>query len=233
MTVTSRKLAVFPAFHKVAGRRVVVVGGGPEAAAKVRLLSETKAEIVLYAPALDKGTGVDLIAAHGDWRGKAPAAADLVGAALVFAATGSEEGDRAIHALAKEAGVPINVVDRPELCDFFTPAIVNRAPLAVAVASEGVAPVLSRHVRARIEAMLAPAFGDLSGLAERLRDRVARRLASATDRRRFWARFFSGVVAERVFAGRIDDAEALLAEHIKRVCRDVLDEARRQREGRG
>jgi uroporphyrin-III C-methyltransferase/precorrin-2 dehydrogenase/sirohydrochlorin ferrochelatase len=208
MTESPRKLAVFPAFHKVAGRRVVVVGGGHEAAAKIRLLSETKAEIVVYAPALDKETGVDLIAAHGDWRGKHPSPADLAGAALVFAATGTEEGDRAIHALAKQAGVPINVVDRPELCDFFTPAIVNRAPLAVAVASEGVAPVLSRHVRARIEAMLAPAFGDLAGLAERLRERAARKLASLPERRRFWARFFSGPVAEYVFAGRIDDAEA-------------------------
>ena len=68
--------------------------------------------------------------------------ADLDGAALVFAATGSEETDRAIQALAHEAGVPVNVVDRPELCDFYTPAIVNRAPLAVAIGSEGVAPVL-------------------------------------------------------------------------------------------
>jgi uroporphyrin-III C-methyltransferase/precorrin-2 dehydrogenase/sirohydrochlorin ferrochelatase len=208
MTGTTRKLAVFPAFHKVAGRRVVVVGGGHEAAAKIRLLSETKAEIVVYAPALDKRTGVDLIAAHADWRGKAPTLADLTGAALVFVATGSEEGDRAIHVLAKQAGVPINVVDRPGLCDFFTPAIVNRAPLAVAVASEGMAPVLSRHVRARIEAMLAPAFGDLAGLAERLRERVGKRLASMAERRRFWAGFFSGVIAERVFAGRLDEAEA-------------------------
>jgi len=206
--MTDRKLAVFPAFHKVAGRRVVVVGGGHEAAAKIRLLAETQAEIAVYAPALDKETGVDLINAHADWRGKAPMLADLTDAALVFAATGSEAGDRAIHDLAKEAGVPINCVDRPELCDFFTPAIVNRAPLAVAVASEGMAPVLSRHVRARIEAMLAPAFGDLAGLAERLRGRAAKRLASMAERRRFWAGFFSGQIAERVFAGRIDEAEA-------------------------
>ncbi len=203
----SRKLGVFPAFHKVAGRRVVVVGGGHEAAAKIRLLSETRAEIVVFARALDKETGVDLIAAHGDWRGQWPTAADIAGAALVFAATGSEDGDREIQLLAREAGVPINVVDRPELCDFYTPALVNRAPLAVAVASEGVAPVLSRHVRARIEAMLAPAFGDLSGLAERLRSRVTMKLATAGERRRFWARFFTGGIAEKVFAGRSDEAE--------------------------
>jgi uroporphyrin-III C-methyltransferase/precorrin-2 dehydrogenase/sirohydrochlorin ferrochelatase len=207
MSDASRKLAVFPAFHKVAGRRVIVVGGGSEAAAKIRLLSETNAQIVVYAAALDKETGADLIAAHADWRGASPNVSDIAGAALIFAATGTEQGDRAVHALAKEAGVPINVVDRPELCDFYTPAIVNRAPLAVAVASEGVAPVLSRHVRARIEGLLAPAFGDLAGLADRLRGRVTKKLGTVAERRRFWARFFSGPVAEKVFAGRMGDAE--------------------------
>ncbi len=208
MSESSRKLAVFPAFHKVAGRRVVIVGGGPAAAAKIRLLAETKALIVVFAPSLDQEAGAALVAAHGDWRGAAPAVADLAGAALVFAATGSEEGDREVWTLAREAGVPINVVDRPDLCDFYTPAIVNRAPLAVAIASEGVAPVLSRHVRARIETMLAPAFGDLAGLAERLRDRVSAAIHDAAGRRRFWARFFSGSVAEKVFAGNVDGAEA-------------------------
>ena len=207
MSEHQRRLAVFPAFHRVEGRRVVVVGGGAEAAAKIRLLSETRAEIVVFAAALDKKTGVDLIAAHGDWRGTWPALADIAGAALVFAATGSEESDREIWSLAHEAGVPVNIVDRPELCDFYTPAIVNRAPLAGAIGSEGGAPVLSRHVRARIEALRAPAFGDLAALAETLRGRVGRVLGSGEERRRFWARFFSGSVAEKVFAGRLAEAE--------------------------
>ncbi|MBN8996841.1 MAG: uroporphyrinogen-III C-methyltransferase [Rhizobiales bacterium] len=208
MTTTCRKLAVFPAFHKVSGKRVVVVGGGDEAAAKIRLLSETEAEIVIFAPALNREAGAALIAANGDWRGKTPALADLAGAALVFVATGSEEGDREVHALARAAGVPVNVVDRPELCDFYTPSIVNRAPVAVAVCSEGVAPVLSRHIRARIEALLAPAVGDLAGLAEKLRGKVAARIAPGAGRRRFWARFFTGAVAERTYAGDLSGAEA-------------------------
>lgn len=207
MSETQRKLGVFPAFHKVAGRRVVVVGGGDEAAAKIRLLAETAAEIVVFAETLDKETGVDLIAAHADWQARMPEAADLDGAALVFVATGARDTDCAIQGLAHEAGVPVNVVDRPELCDFYTPAIVNRAPLAVAVGSEGVAPVLSRHVRARIEGMLAPAFGDLAGLADRLRAKVTGTLRTVSDRRRFWARFFSGSVASNVFAGRMGEAE--------------------------
>lgn len=202
-----RKLGVFPAFHKVAGRRVVVVGGGEEAAAKIRLLAETQAEIVVFAPSLDKETGADLIAARGDWRGAQPSLADISGAALVFAATGAEETDREVWSLAQEAGVPVNCVDRPELCDFYTPALVNRAPLAVAVGSDGVAPVLSRQVRARIETMLSPALGELAGLADRLRERVSSILRSVEDRRRYWAGFFTGVVADKVYAGDIRGAE--------------------------
>jgi uroporphyrin-III C-methyltransferase/precorrin-2 dehydrogenase/sirohydrochlorin ferrochelatase len=207
MPASARKLAVFPAFHKVAGRRVVIVGGGAEAAAKIRLLAETSAEIAVFAAFLDRQAGVALIAAGGDWLGVWPSADDLAGAALIFAATGSDASDREICDLAHSVGVPVNVVDRPELCDFYTPAIVNRAPLAVAVCSEGVAPVLSRHVRARIEALLAPAFGDLAGLAERFRGRVRDALPTASERRRFWARFFSGSVAGKVFAGRGHEAE--------------------------
>ena len=207
MSNKARKLGVFPAFHKVDGRRVVIVGGGAEAAAKIRLLSETRAEIVVFAATLESSAGADLIAAHGDWRGAFPAAADLSGAALVFAATGSEESDRAVSAMARAAGVPVNAVDRPELCDFYTPALVNRAPLAVAIGSEGVAPVLTRQVRARIEATLAPTLGDLAVLAETLRGRVRAALTSFGDRRRYWAAFFSGPVAQKVFAGRLAEAE--------------------------
>jgi uroporphyrin-III C-methyltransferase/precorrin-2 dehydrogenase/sirohydrochlorin ferrochelatase len=204
----TRKLAVFPAFHKVAGRRVVIVGGGPAAGAKIRLLSETTADIVVFVDAMDKATGADLIAAHGEWRGRFPSLNDLTGSALVFAATGDAARDGEVAALARRAGVPVSVVDRPDLCDFYTPAIVNRAPLAVAIGSEGTAPVLARHVRARIEALLAPAFGDLAALAERFRERVSKALATVALRRRYWASFFSGAVAENVFAGRFDEAEA-------------------------
>ena len=209
-----RKLDAFPAFHKVAGRRVVVVGSGEHAAAKVRLLAETSANLVLFSPALDADTGADLIRAGGHWIPRLPEVADLENSVLIFVATGDDETDRAMWALAKQAGVSVNVVDKPELCDFYTPAIVNRAPLAVAIGTEGTAPVLARHVRARIEGLLAPAFGDLAALAEEFRERAAAAIGSAEGRRRFWAGFFTGPVAENVFAGRISDAESAAVERL-------------------
>jgi uroporphyrin-III C-methyltransferase/precorrin-2 dehydrogenase/sirohydrochlorin ferrochelatase len=111
----ARKLGIFPAFHKVSGRRVVVIGGGAEAAAKIRLLRETDAKIVVFAPSLDSAAGADVVAAHGEWRAASSTVEDIAGAALVFIATGSEDGDRAALARAPQAGVPANVVDRPHL----------------------------------------------------------------------------------------------------------------------
>lgn len=208
MTAQARRLDIFPAFHAVAGRRIAVVGNGDEAAAKVRLAAETSAAIHVFAPEPGDSLLRDLVAADARLHQHYPIAADFENTALVFIATEDEAKDIEIRLAAKTAGVPVNVVDRPELCDFHTPALVNRAPLAVAVGTAGVAPVLARHVRARIEGLLAPAFGDLAGLAERIKARVSTALPTSESRRRFWARFFSGPVVEKVFAGRTDEAEA-------------------------
>ncbi|MFI5409213.1 siroheme synthase CysG [Kaistia sp. UC242_56] len=203
-----RKLGTFPAFHKVEGRRVVIVGGGGEAAAKIRLLSETSADLVVFAAELEDEARRDMEVAGASWIARAPIAADLMDAALVFAATGELEADRAVRALAKSVGVPVNVVDRPDLCDFYTPSLVNRAPLSIAISTEGAAPVLARHVRARIEAMLSPRLGDLANLAESLRSRVAEKIAPGEGRRRFWAHFFTGTTAAKVLAGQLEQGAA-------------------------
>lgn len=208
MATAHRRLSTFPAFHRVEGRRVVVVGGGREAAAKLRLLAETSALLVLHAPDLDDETARDVVATGARHVDGWPVAADLDGAALVFAATGDRGRDRRVRDLARTAGIPVNVVDRPDLCDFYVPALVNRAPLAVAISTEGAAPVLARHVRAKIEQMLLPAIGDLAHLAERLRARVAARIPGSDARRRFWGHFFSSEAAARVLAGQLDAAEA-------------------------
>ena len=208
MSASGRKLSVFPAFYPVSGRRVLVIGGGAEAAAKVRLLAETEARIEVFAAEPSAELSRDVAAAGGELRERDAGAGDFKQAALAFVATGDETRDRDLWALAREAGVPVNVVDRPELCDFHTPALVNRAPLAIAVGTGGVAPVLARQVRARIETLLAPAFGELAGLAERIRGTVNSALPSSEKRRRFWARFFSGPIAEKVFAGKLIEAQA-------------------------
>ncbi|MEW5423629.1 siroheme synthase CysG [Amorphus sp. 3PC139-8] len=190
------KLAVFPAFHRVADRKVVIAGGGDEAAAKIRLLSETSARLVVVAKTLSPASEAAVATSGAVWIDRLFAPDDLADAALAFAASGKEAADRAVVEAARAAGVPVNAVDRPEICDFYVGALVNRAPVAVAITSTGTGPVLARHIRAKIEAMLPGETGALARIAESLRETIASVFSNGTDRRRYWERFFSGSVAD-------------------------------------
>jgi uroporphyrin-III C-methyltransferase/precorrin-2 dehydrogenase/sirohydrochlorin ferrochelatase len=113
-------------------------------------------------------------------------------------------------ALARAAGVPVNAVDRQELCDFITPAIVDRDPVVVAIGTEGTAPVLARQIKARLEAMLPAGLGGLARWAAGLRNRAAQAIARGATRRRFWDRFFDGPAARAFLAGRYVEAAGLV-----------------------
>jgi uroporphyrin-III C-methyltransferase/precorrin-2 dehydrogenase/sirohydrochlorin ferrochelatase len=204
-----QRLSVFPAFHKVTGRPVLVVGDGAEAAAKVRLLGETEAQIRLVA-ADPSAELAELTAESGlDCRARPFEPADLDGVVLVFAASGERDRDAEVVAAARARNIPANAVDIPELCDFYTPAIVNRAPVAVAIGSSGAGPVLAQKLRARIEAMLPEHLGALAKLGDSFRAAADRVLPKGQPRRRFWSAFFEGPVADAALAGRNAEARRL------------------------
>lgn len=202
------RLNSFPTFHRVAGKIVLIVGSAAAAAAKTRLLAETSARIVVVSAEPSDELEADAARVGAEIVREAFEPRHVHGATLVFAATEIEAHDRLIADAAREARVPVNVVDRPDLCDFTTPAIVNRAPIAVAIGSEGSAPVLARHIRAKIEAMLSPETGRLASLADGLRGTVAELLPGGEARRRFWAKLFDGPVAARALSGDIAGARS-------------------------
>ena len=207
-------MKTFPMFLRMAGRKVVIVGGGEQAAQKCRLMLKTEAAIHVLAPVLD-----DELADLAD-RGKIthitapPEPKQFADTALVFVATGCPGLDAAMQDLAKCGGALVNVVDQPELCDALTPSLVDRDPVVVAIGTEGTAPVLARQIKTRIEQMLEPRLGDLADLAGRLRGAVAARVAKDA-RRGFWRWVFTGHPrrlhargAEREAARRIKEAIA-------------------------
>jgi uroporphyrin-III C-methyltransferase/precorrin-2 dehydrogenase/sirohydrochlorin ferrochelatase len=198
MATQSAQLTTFPAFMRVDARKVAIFGNGAEAAAKARLVANTSAEISVYADAPEAELvdslgrlGIEpVIAAY------APAQID--GATLVFAATGDATMDRMIVADARGRKIPANAVDQPEFCDFLTPALVNRAPVAIAIGTEGAGPVLAQMIRARVDQMLSPSLGALARLAQDYRVAVDRLLPRGVARRVFWRRFFEADVATHV-----------------------------------
>jgi uroporphyrin-III C-methyltransferase/precorrin-2 dehydrogenase/sirohydrochlorin ferrochelatase len=212
----SAKLNTFPVFMRVENRAVVIVGGGEEALAKARLMAQSSARLAIVAESPEESLA-DWAAVNGvQILREAYATAHLAGAALVFAASGEEALDRRVAADARAADIPVNAVDRPELCDFFTPALVNRAPVAVAIGTEGAGPVLAQIVRARIEQLLPLSLGRLARLAVFYREVAERLLPKGSVRRRFWKEFFAGAPARAIEAGDEEGAARAAADLIHR-----------------
>ena len=131
----------------------------------------------------------------------------LDGCAIAIGAEADEGALAVLHRTARARGIPVNVVDRPDLSTFITPAVVERLPLQLAIASGGTAPVLARLLRARIETLVDPAYGRLAALADRLKEETRRRLPDMVRRRRMLERAFGGRAAALMLAGDEDGAE--------------------------
>ena len=213
------QLNTFPLSYKVQGQRIVIVGGGEEALNKVRLVTKTTASVVIISRHIEADFSAFAVALIE----RALTPADLDDAALVFVAEESADADLA-KAEARARGIPLNVVDVPAECDFYTPSIVDRAPLTIAISTEGDAPVLARLVRARIEAMLSPRIGKIASLAGGLRKRVESLIHDGAARRRFYEALVTSPeieAAELRGQGHLA-ADDLLTQHVSGTARGVV-----------
>ncbi len=199
-----------PLFHKLQGGRVLVVGGGEIALRKARLLADAGAALRVVAPEVDGQLAALAREGGGEVLVRGYQASDLEGCRLVIAATDDSALNAQVSAEAQARSLPVNVVDAPALCTVIFPAIVDRSPLVVAVSSGGDAPVLARLIRAKLEAWIPSAYGELAGLAARFRHKVKALYPDVNQRRGFWESVFQGPVAERQLAGQGAEAERLL-----------------------
>jgi len=199
-----------PIFLDIRGKRVVIVGGGTAAARKADQVLRAGAEVTVFADNLNDDfleikdhpaltvTAEELTVRH------------LENCALAYGATEDHPRDQKVAELARAAGVLVNIVDRPDMCDFVTPAIVDRAPLLIAISSSGASPILARIIKARLETMLPSAYGRLARFVGDLRGKVMERVPDGRARRRFWERVLDGPIADMVLAGSEDEAATAL-----------------------
>jgi len=190
-----------PLFFDLAGRRVVVVGEGAAADRRADLARSAGAEVQrIVSPTVQTS--------------------DFRGATAAFIAIGDADRDAAAQRAAKSVGVPVNVADRPALCDFILPAIVDRGEIVVAVSTGGASPTLATILRGRIEAALPERLGAVARLAATFRAQVNALFAEPARRRAFFRRLVEGPAARLALAG--DDAGA------RRAALGELDAARRR-----
>ena len=189
----------FPAFFPLAGRTVIVAGDGDAADAKARMFDGSPATVKRLSLA------------------DAAQAAQYAGAALAFIAGRDLAQLTAAADAARSAGVPVNVVDHPALCDFTTPALVDRGEVVAAVGTSGGAPMLASLLRSDLEARIPEGAGRVAALFRALNEDVRAALPDLAARRAFLAGALRGPAADAAMAGDMGEAQRLLREALSKV----------------
>jgi uroporphyrin-III C-methyltransferase / precorrin-2 dehydrogenase / sirohydrochlorin ferrochelatase len=190
-------LSRLPLFFAYEGKRALVAGGGTGAAWKAELLSATGAAVDVYAEhpseemlALQTDPPKGAIEIHRRaWRPE-----DFKDAAIAIGACESDEEAASFVNAARDAGVPVNVIDKPAFCDFAFGAIVNRSPLVIGISTDGAAPVFGQAIRAKLEALIPSGFARWADAARCWRKNVQSSGLSFGGRRRFWQIFTAHAV---------------------------------------
>jgi precorrin-2 dehydrogenase / sirohydrochlorin ferrochelatase len=182
----------FPAFFPLSGRTVAVAGSGEAAEAKLRLF---------------EGSPATLRRLEGE------AALDpksYAGAALAFIASSDDAFAEAAAGAARAAHVPVNVVDRPALCDFTTPAVIDRGEVVAAIGTGGASPMLATLLRHDIEARVPEGAGRIAALFASLQAEIRQALPEPHRRRAFLRAALTGPAADAAMRGERKAAARLL-----------------------
>jgi len=181
--VYSKYMAKYPIFLELSGRRAVVIGGGGVAVRKVQTLMSAGARIVVVAERIDDmmtalcaGTDVEIV--QGSY-----SKSYLASAVLAIAATNNSDLNKKIYKDCQELEILCNVVDVPELCDFYVPALVKRGKLQIAIGTDGSSPAYSGHIRKKLEKIFTEKHGEFVAELEIVRKRVIEEVADAADRK--------------------------------------------------
>lgn len=151
-------MSLFPAFVKLEGRAVLVVGGGAIATSKIPTLLQAGARVTVVAPEI---TGeLAERAGNGEitWLGKAFEAGDLEGKFLVIAATAIAELNAAVFREADARQILCNAVDDIENCHFYYGSVMQRGDLQIAISTNGKSPSLAQRLRQEFEAQFGPEY---------------------------------------------------------------------------
>ncbi len=200
----------FPLFIKLQNKPCLVIGAGEIAARKIELLARAGANITVIALEISHHVASLEQKYNLTIQQRVFTPNDVINFALVISATDNRSTNELVAQSSETHKILVNVVDSPDLCGFIFPAIIDRSPIIAAVSSGGAAPVLARLLRAKIETIIPPAYGQLAQLAERYRNKVKTLIKEPAQRRIFWENIFQGSVAEAVFAGNNDSADQQL-----------------------
>lgn len=203
---------MYPVFLKIHGHKCLVIGGGGVAERKIDdLLSEGAEVTVIASQATNR---IDELAKAGKINLKRRDFADddvEKSFSLVFSTTDDPQINRQVSSRAAEVGIPVNIADQPELCDFFIPSVVRRGDLNIAVSTGGKSPALAKSVRERLEEEFGPEYEEWVNILGEFRRRISLKLEDIQARKSAYERLLDSNVLDDIRAHRRVDVDSLVA----------------------
>ncbi|HOO38956.1 MAG TPA: bifunctional precorrin-2 dehydrogenase/sirohydrochlorin ferrochelatase [Deltaproteobacteria bacterium] len=199
----------YPIFVDLRGKPVVVVGGGMVAYRKIETLLAAGAKVKVIAPAIIKEISsmreVEIV--EKDYE-----SGDLSGAVLVIAATDDESTNLAVSEDSSVLRIFCNVVDKPSLCSFIVPSIIEKGPIKIAISTGGVSPALSRKMRREIGGCIGDEFATLAMIMGKIRPLVLSREGGHENHKRIFDVLVNSQLIDAIKEGDRDLAEKILFE---------------------
>lgn len=205
----------FPIFLDASKINAIIIGGGDVAARKVELLLKTTQSITIMSAELSPSVERLIKVNNLDWLTHNYQAGKINSYNLVIAATDNNDVNAMVAKEASLLNILANVVDQPDLCTYITPAIIDRAPMIIAMSSSGSAPILLRILREQIEKLLPSNYGKLADFSFKFREHVKARVKTIRNRRTFWENTLRSNIGEDILAGNVKQAEQSLIASLK------------------
>lgn len=209
-------MEIFPISLKLQQQPCLIVGGGRIAYRKAVLLAKAGAILHVIAPEIEP----DLLTLVQQTQGQFIAAAfktqvNVRDYRLVIAATNDRAVNQQVFEVCEAEKVLVNSVDDPPHCRFMVPAIIDRSPLIISVASNGTSPVLSRQIRTQLETLIPHGMGKLAEFSGKWRTTVKQKITNPDKRRIFWEDLYASPLKEQVFNGNEAEADQLIEQALQ------------------
>ncbi|MDN5641613.1 MAG: siroheme synthase CysG [Acinetobacter sp.] len=202
---------IFPISLKLQQQPCLIVGGGHIAYRKAVLLHKAGAVIHIIAPDIDANLLQLVEESQGQYiQALYPAQIQLNDYRLVIAATDDYAVNTQVFEDCEALKILVNSVDDPPHCRFMVPAIVDRSPLVISVASNGTSPVLSRQIRTQLETSIPHGMGKLAEFSGKWRAAVKAKISNPDERRVFWEDLYASPLKEQVFHDNLVEADRLI-----------------------
>ena len=202
---------IFPISLKLQQQPCLIVGGGHIAYRKAVLLHKAGAVIHIIAPDIDENLLQLVEESQGQYiQALYPAQIQLNDYRLVIAATDDYAVNTQVFEDCEALKILVNSVDDPPHCRFMVPAIVDRSPLVISVASNGTSPVLSRQIRTQLETSIPHGMGKLAEFSGKWRAAVKAKISNPDERRVFWEDLYASPLKEQVFHDNLAEADRLI-----------------------